>query len=85
MLLDNVYKYEVLRCIVLARTNVVIDTDLLHEAGRLTGLKTKKDVIVCALQELIKQRSRKRLLAIRHAGLWQGDLDSLRKSRHDPA
>jgi Arc/MetJ family transcription regulator len=69
----------------LARTNVVIDTELLEEAGRLTGLKTKKDVIVCALQELIKQRSRKRLLTIRHAGLWQGDLDALRKNRNDPA
>ena len=69
----------------LARTNVVLDTDLLEEAGRLTGLKTKKDVIVCALQELIQQRSRKRLLTIRHAGLWQGDLGSMRESRHDPA
>ncbi|HIJ95457.1 MAG TPA: type II toxin-antitoxin system VapB family antitoxin [Desulfuromonadales bacterium] len=69
----------------LARTNVIIDTDLLDEAGRLTGIKTKKDVIVCALQELIKQRSRKRLLAIRHAGLWQGDLNELRASRHDLA
>jgi Arc/MetJ family transcription regulator len=69
----------------LARTNVVIDTDLLEEAGRLTGLKTKKDVIICALQELIKQRSRKKLLTIRHAGLWQGDLDALRENRNDPA
>jgi Arc/MetJ family transcription regulator len=69
----------------LARTNVVIDSDLLQEAGRLTGLKTKKDVIICALQELIKQRSRKRLLSIRHSGLWQGDLDALRENRHDPA
>jgi Arc/MetJ family transcription regulator len=69
----------------LARTNIVIDTDLLDEAGRLTGLKTKKDVIVCALQELIKQRSRKRLLTIRHDGLWQGDLSALRESRYDLA
>lgn len=69
----------------LARTNVVLDTDLLDEAVRLTGFKTKKDVIVCALQELIKQRSRKKLLAIRHAGLWQGDLNALRENRHDPA
>jgi len=69
----------------LTRTNVVLDTDLLDEAGRLTGIKTKKDVIVCALQELIKQQSRKRLLAIRHPGLWQGDLNALRENRHDSA
>jgi Arc/MetJ family transcription regulator len=66
----------------LARTNVVLDTDLLDEAGRLTGIKTKKDVIVCALLELIKQRRRKRLLTIRHAGLWQGDLNALWEIRH---
>jgi Arc/MetJ family transcription regulator len=69
----------------LARTNVVLDTEMLDEAGRLTGIKTKKDVIICALQELIKQRSRKRLLTIRHPGLWKGDLNALRESRHDPA
>lgn len=69
----------------LARTNVVIDTVLLDEAGHLTGIKTRKDVIVCALQELIKQRGRKRLLTLRHTGLWQGDLNALRESRHDPA
>lgn len=69
----------------LARTNVVLDTEMLDEACQLTGLKTKKDVINCALQELIQQRSKKRLLAIRHAGLWQGDLNALRESRHDPA
>jgi Arc/MetJ family transcription regulator len=69
----------------LARTNVVIDTELMDEAVRLTGLKTKKDVIVCALQELIQHRRRKKLLTIRHAGLWQGDLDALRETRHDPA
>ena len=69
----------------LARTNVVIDTDLIEEAGRLTGLKTKKDVISYALQELVQQRRRDKLLTIRHAGLWQGDLGALRESRHDPA
>jgi Arc/MetJ family transcription regulator len=69
----------------LARTNIVLDTDLLDEAARLTGLKTKKDVVVCALEELIHQRRRKKLLSIRHAGLWQGDLQTMRENRHDPA
>jgi hypothetical protein len=48
-------------------------------------LKTKKDVINCALHELIQQRSRKRLLTMRHAGLWQGDLNALRGNRYDPS
>jgi Arc/MetJ family transcription regulator len=69
----------------LARTNVVIDTDLIEEARRLTGIKTIKDVISIALQELVQQRRRNKLLTIRHAGLWQGDLGALREGRHDPA
>jgi Arc/MetJ family transcription regulator len=69
----------------LARTNIVLDTNLLDEACQLTGLKTKKDVINCALQELIQHRSRKRLLTLRHAGLWQGDLNAQRENRYDPA
>lgn len=69
----------------LSRTNVVLDSELIDEAARLTGLKTKKDVINFALDELIKQQYRKKLLAIRHPGLWQGDLDGMRAKRNDPA
>ena len=69
----------------LARTNVMIDLDLIQEACRLTGVKTKKDVIACALKELVSQRKRQKLLTLRHAGLWSGDLAAQRESRHDPA
>ena len=40
------------------RTNVVIDDILLAEAMRLTGVKTKREVIELALRELINARSR---------------------------
>ncbi len=44
------------------RTNVVIDDALLEEAMRLTGAKTKKEVITKALEELVATRKRLNLL-----------------------
>lgn len=44
------------------RTNVVLDDDLIREALKLSDVKTKKDVIRCALQEYVANRKRKNLL-----------------------
>ena len=46
------------------RTNVVLDDNLINEAIKLTGVKTKKDVISFALQELVDSMNRKNLLDI---------------------
>ncbi len=40
------------------RTNVVIDDRLIEEAFALTRLKTKRDLIKTALQELIVNRKK---------------------------
>ena len=44
------------------RTNVVLDDDLVHEAMRLVGVKTKKEIIAIALQEFVTSRKRKNIL-----------------------
>ena len=44
------------------RTNVVIDDDLLDEAVKLSGAKTKKEVIARALSEFVATRKRSNLL-----------------------
>ena len=44
------------------RTNVVLDDKLVEEAIRLSGAKTKKDVISFALQEFVATRKRLNLL-----------------------
>ena len=44
------------------RTNVVLDDELVNEAIRLSGVKTKKEVISVALQEFVATRKRKNLL-----------------------
>lgn len=47
------------------RTNIVINDKLIEEAKRLTGLKTKKDIVNLALKELIMRRKQKNLLDIK--------------------
>jgi len=63
------------------RTNIVLDADLLREAQELTALKTKKDVVDFALHELVKQYRRRKLLELRHQGLWEGNLEEMRRER----
>ena len=66
-----------------ARTNIVLDEELVEEVKSLTSLKTKKEVVDLALHELLKQLRRKKLLAMRHEGLWEGDLAQSRRRRFD--
>jgi Arc/MetJ family transcription regulator len=65
------------------RTNIILDDDIVEEAKELTSFKTKREVIDFALRELVKQLRRKKLLSMRHKGMWQGDLSKWRKKRFD--
>ncbi len=65
------------------RTNIMLDTDLIKEAQELTALKSKKDVVNFALHELVKQYRRRKLLDLRRQGLWEGDLEEMRRERID--
>jgi Arc/MetJ family transcription regulator len=47
------------------RTNIVLDDDLIAEAIRVTGIKTKKDVIHEALRLLVSIKKRKSLLDLK--------------------
>ncbi len=46
------------------RTNIVLDDELVKEAQALTGLRTKKDVVQLALNELVRSRRKKDLAAL---------------------
>ena len=65
------------------RTNVVIDDELINEAIRLSGLKTKKDVISIALHELVATRKRRNLLEIEGKIMFRDDYDykAMRENR----
>jgi Arc/MetJ family transcription regulator len=61
------------------RTNIDIDDDLLKQAMKASGLKTKKAVVEHALEQFVKEeRARKALEDLRGIG-WDGDLDAARR------
>jgi Arc/MetJ family transcription regulator len=57
------------------RTNVVIDDYLIDEAFKLTKLKTKKDLIRTALEELIANRKKMDLRKIKGKINFRDDYD----------
>lgn len=44
------------------RTNIDLDDDLVKEAMDVTGVRTKKDIVRLALQELVRARRKKDLV-----------------------
>ncbi|MFW5799008.1 MAG: type II toxin-antitoxin system VapB family antitoxin [Planctomycetota bacterium] len=46
-------------------TNLAIDEDLLNEAQRIGGKKTKKDTVNEALEEYVRRRKQLAILALR--------------------
>jgi len=66
----------------LVRTNVVLDEALVQEAMRLTGIRTKREVITEALETLVQLRGQREAIErLRGAIQWDGDLAEMRKGR----
>jgi Arc/MetJ family transcription regulator len=57
------------------RTNIDIDSDVLEEAQRLTGLKTKRAVVHEGLQTLIRLKRRREALDLAGKVEWVGNID----------
>jgi Arc/MetJ family transcription regulator len=66
------------------RTVIDIDDEALRKAKRLTGLKTKVDVVNFALRELVRQREIEELLKLAGRVDWDGDLETMRADRVSP-
>ena len=63
------------------RTNIVIDDDLMNEALRVTGLKSKREAIELGLRTLLRIRKQEEIRQFRGKFDWQGDLDKMRIDR----
>jgi Arc/MetJ family transcription regulator len=63
------------------RTNVVLDEELIHRGIELTGLKTQRDLIDYALRELVRRKEQKKIIQLKGAIDWQGDLNEMRELR----
>ena len=67
-------------CFIL-RTNIDIDESLVRQARRLTGLKTKRQIVDKALELLVRSESRRGILRYYGSGLRKGDQRAARRNR----
>ena len=65
----------------MTRTNVVLDDKLVVKCQKATGIKTRRSLIDYALHEVLRRENQKKLLDLRGAVAWQGDLGEWRKGR----
>ncbi|MEP6926304.1 MAG: type II toxin-antitoxin system VapB family antitoxin [Ginsengibacter sp.] len=62
----------------ITRTNIEIDDKLIKDALKLSGLKSKKEIVNTALEEYVKARKRRALKNLQGKVEWIGDLDKMR-------
>lgn len=69
----------------MARTNIVIDDQLLREGMKLTHFKTKRELVNEALREFIRWKKRMKLLQLEgKIEFFEGyDYKQLRETSHD--
>jgi Arc/MetJ family transcription regulator len=63
------------------RTNIEIDDELLQEALRVSGLKTKRAVVEAGLRMLLRLKGQEDILSLVGKVHWEGNLDESRRRR----
>jgi Arc/MetJ family transcription regulator len=68
--------------VAMGRTNIEIDDGLIEKAMRLTGARTKREVVDLALHRLVDKGSLYRAVRRLRGNLkWQGDISAWRSAR----
>ena len=57
------------------RTNIVLDDTLVEEALRVSGARTRREVVHLALRELVQRHRQRELKRLRGQGLIDPDYD----------
>ena len=65
----------------LMRTNIVIDDDLMNDALKLSGARTKREAVEMGLKALIKLKQQENIRRYRGKLHWDGNLDEMRKDK----
>ena len=65
----------------MSRTNIVLDNQLVDEGMKLTGLKTKRNLVDYALRELLRHEKQFKLMELRGKIEWESNLDEMRAGR----
>jgi len=63
------------------RTNIVIDDELMADAMRVTGLKTKKETVEAGLRMLLRLEQQAEIRQLRGKVVWDGDLREMRRDK----
>lgn len=64
------------------RTNIEIDDALMAEAIETLGVKTKREAVTRALEEVVRIKRQLRALDELRGSGWEGDLDEMRTSKY---
>ena len=62
------------------RTNIHIDDDLMSDAQRLSGAKTKKEAVEQGLKLLVQMHQQQSIKQLRGKLQWDGDLEQMRQN-----
>lgn len=60
------------------RTNIVIDDQLMEKALKITGCKTKREVVEAGLKMLLQLEEQSKIRELRGKVTWEGILDEMR-------
>ena len=63
------------------RTNIVLDSGLVRQGLKATGLKTRRALVHRALEELVRREKQTGWLALKGGIRWTGNLDAMRRGR----
>lgn len=63
------------------RTNIVIDDELMAEALKASGYKTKKEAVEQGLKLLVQLSKQQEIRKLRGKIKWEGDLNEMRSAR----
>jgi len=65
----------------MTRTNIVLDETLVQKCRKLTGIPTQRSLIDYALRELLRHGQQRKVLELKGAVSWAGDLPTWRAGR----
>ena len=63
------------------RTTIVIDDQLMTDALRVTGLRTKRESLELGLRTALRLSKQADIRRFRGKLRWQGDLDAMRRDK----
>lgn len=66
------------------RTNIVLDDKLIERAQKITGIRTKREVVHEALRTLILLNEQGEIRNLRGKLKWEGNLNEQRSARVTP-